>query len=81
MNKKTDEALKIVQDAQIKLPEDARNAVLAQGYEVVGDQAQAEHYYLAALEAAPDSTTAQRSLAMYYLRTNRREDAENSSRS
>jgi tetratricopeptide (TPR) repeat protein len=76
MNKKGDEALKVVQEAQIKLPEDARNGVLAQGYEVVGDQAQAEHYYLATLEASPNNPAALRSAAAYYLRTNRREDAE-----
>ena len=76
MSKKSEEVLKVVQDAQIKLPEDRRNAVLAQGYEAVGDQTQAQTYYLAALEAAPNDLGVQRTVASFYLRTNRRAEAE-----
>ncbi len=75
-NKKPEEALKTVQEAQIELPEDRRALVLAQGYELVNDQTQSEHYYQAALEAAPKDTAVQRVVASYYLRRNKKDDAK-----
>jgi tetratricopeptide (TPR) repeat protein len=75
-NKKMDEALKTVQEAQIELPEDRRNLVLAQGYELVNDQTQAEHFYQSALEAAPKDTAVLRVVASYYLRHDRKTEGK-----
>ncbi len=65
---KNDEALRVVQAAQIKLPEDRRALVLAQGYEMLGDQAQAEQSYQSALAATPQSFLAKQQLAAFYVR-------------
>ncbi len=75
-NNKREEALTAVQQAQIELPEDRRALVLAQGYELVNDQTQAEYYYKSALEAAPKDTAVLRVVASYYLRNNRKNDAQ-----
>ena len=73
---KKDEALRVVQAAQIKLPEDRRALVLAQGYEMLGDQSQAEQSYQSALTAAPQSLLALQQIAAYYVRTNRNDQAK-----
>ncbi len=71
LQKKTDDALQTLQEAQIKLPEDQRPLVLAQGYELLNDPAQAEQYFLAAVSAAPNNLPLARQVAEFYLRTNR----------
>src|SRR5690606_35545125 len=53
-NGKVEHAKKAVEEAQIKLPEDTRNMVLARGYAAVGDLQQADRFFLAALGASPD---------------------------
>jgi cellulose synthase operon protein C len=70
MQNKTDEALQLLQEAQIKLPEDQRPLVLAQGYELLKDASQAEQYYLAAVAAAPNNLPLARQVAEFYLRIN-----------
>jgi cellulose synthase operon protein C len=69
--KKGIEAHQVVQEAQIQLPEDRRALTLAQGYEVLNDLGQADQFYLAALDAAPDDLAVQRAVAANYLRTER----------
>ena len=66
----------VIQTAQIKLPEDRRALVLAQGYEMLGDEAQAEQSYQSALTAAPQSFLAKQQLAAFYVRTNRSDQAK-----
>jgi cellulose synthase operon protein C len=73
---KKDDALRVVQSAQIKLPEDRRALVLAQGYEMLGDLTQAEQGYVSALSSAPQSLLAMQQIAAFYARTNRREQAK-----
>src|SRR5262249_19279473 len=51
MNRKPEEAIKTLQDAQIKLPEDRRNIVMANGYEAIGDHERAEPFFQSALDA------------------------------
>jgi tetratricopeptide (TPR) repeat protein len=76
IQKKPEDALQILQEAQIKLPEDQRAIVLAQGYEFLNDHTQAEQNYLAALNASPKNLPLMRQVAEYYLRTNRVEPAK-----
>ncbi len=71
LQKKTDDALQILQEAQIKLPEDQRPLVLAQGYELLNDPTQAEQYFQAAVSAAPNNLPLLRQVAEFYLRSNR----------
>ena len=74
--KKNDEALRVVQSAQIKLPEDRRALTLAQGYELLGDIAQAEQFYQSALTAGAQNLFAKQQISAFYFRTNRREQAK-----
>ena len=74
--KKNDEALRVVQSAQIKLPEDRRALTLAQGYEMLGDIAQAEQFYQSALTAGAQNLLAKQQISAFYFRTNRREQAK-----
>ena len=76
IEKKPEEALQILQEAQIKLPEDQRPLVLAQGYELLSNQPEAEQNYLSALAASPKSLPLLRQVAEYYLRTNRADQAK-----
>jgi tetratricopeptide (TPR) repeat protein/lipopolysaccharide biosynthesis regulator YciM len=71
IEKKPEDALQVLQEAQIKLPEDQRALVLAQGYEFLNDQTEAEQNFLAALSASPKSLPLLQQVAEYYMRTNR----------
>src|SRR5262249_38951065 len=71
-----EEGLKVLQDAQIKLPEDQRTLVLAQGYEMLSDIPQAEQLYLSALSADPKSLSLLRQTAAFYLRANQPDKAQ-----
>ncbi|HEY2760483.1 MAG TPA: tetratricopeptide repeat protein, partial [Pirellulales bacterium] len=76
LNKKSREALQVLQEAQIKLPEDQRALVMAHGYEMLGEASQAEAYYQNALSAAPDDPLILQQVAMFYSNVNRPADAE-----
>ncbi len=76
LNKKSREALEVLQEAQIKLPEDQRALVMAHGYEMLGEASQAETYYQSALSAAPDDPLVLKQVATFYAGTNRPADAE-----
>ncbi len=72
--KKIKEASDLLTKARKELPEDQVNNVLAKGYEMIGADLEAEQYYQAALEAAPDDLSSHRSLATFYLRLNLERD-------
>lgn len=61
--------------ARKQLPEDRVNQVLGPGYELIGEYPQAEQFYKAALDAAPDDPTTHRIVANFYVRIGRNEDA------
>ena len=75
IDKKPEEALQILHEAQIKVPEDQRAIVMAQGSEMLGDQVQAEQNYLAAIAAMPKNMQLLQNISEYYLRTNRPQQA------
>jgi len=58
----------VLLDARKQLPEDRVNQVLGPGYELIGQYPQAEQYYKAALEAAPDDPATHRIVANFYVR-------------
>lgn len=70
-NNKLEHAKKVVEEAQIKLPEDIRATTLARGYAAVGELERAEQFYQAALKAAPNDSTVARMAAEFYINTNR----------
>ncbi|HZZ26864.1 MAG TPA: tetratricopeptide repeat protein [Pirellulales bacterium] len=76
MQKKPEEALQILHEAQIKLPADQSALVLAQGYEFLNDPTQAEQSYLSALSAAPNNLALLRQMAAFYLRVGLVEKAQ-----
>ncbi len=65
------DAGKALLDARRQLPEDRVNQVLGPGYEAIGMFVEAEQYYQAAIEAAPNDATAHRLMALFYLHTGR----------
>lgn len=65
-----------LQQARIKLTGEFARLALAQCYEAVGQQAQAEAEYVAARAERSDDLRACRALAEFYLRTGRPERAE-----
>ncbi len=74
-NKQPAEASKVLDDARKKLPEDRVNQVLGPGFEALGRTVEAEEYYKAAVLAQPDDLALRRLIAMFYLRTQRSDDA------
>ncbi|HTQ39409.1 MAG TPA: tetratricopeptide repeat protein [Pirellulales bacterium] len=76
IEKKPEDGLQVLQEAQIKLPEDQRALVLAQGYEFLNDSLQAEQSYLSALATSPKSLPLLQQVAAFYLRINQVEKAE-----
>ncbi len=74
-NKKADDAGKMLLEVRKKLPEDRVNQVLGPGYEALGRTVEAEEYYKAAVQAAPDDLALRRLIAMFYLRSQRLDDA------
>ncbi len=62
-------------DARKQLPEDRVNQVLGPGYELIGEIPQAEQYYKAALEAAPNDPSTHQIVSDFYSRIGRFEDA------
>jgi len=76
INQKPEEAIKALQDAQIKLPEDRRNLVMANGYERIGDRERAETFFQAALDAAPGDLAVLRQVAQFHLRCKKPADAK-----
>ncbi|MHB1037152.1 MAG: tetratricopeptide repeat protein [Pirellulales bacterium] len=73
---KLEEAQAVVREAKVKLPEDRSALILAQCYEWLHDVPQAEQYYLQAKEAKPDDVSLTRTVAAFYLRTNRAPQAK-----
>jgi cellulose synthase operon protein C len=76
MDKKPTDAIKALQDAQIKLPEDRRNIVMASGYEAIGDRDRAQPFFQSALDAAPGDLAVLRQVAQFYLRWKKPAEAE-----
>ena len=72
---KKSEAEQVVREAQVKLPEDRTSLVLAACYQILGDLANAEQYYLSAISAQPENLSVLRRVAEFYLRTNRADPA------
>jgi len=62
--------------SQVKLPEDARPAVLAQGYELIGDVSEALAAYREALRLAPDNAGLQLRMALLLMGSGQTEEAE-----
>jgi cellulose synthase operon protein C len=65
----------VLLDARKQLPEDRVNQVLGPGYELIGQYPQAEQYYKAALEAAPDDINTHRIVANFYMQIGRADPA------
>jgi len=59
----------VLREAENELPDDLARPVLAQGYIGVRDYEQAEHYWLALLDANPDNMAVVRRLVNYYYHT------------
>ncbi len=74
--KKNSDAQQALMAARKELPEDHVNQVLGPGYEALGENALAEQYYLAALEASPKDLATHRLVAMFFMRINRVDDAK-----
>jgi len=66
-NKKKAEAVEVVREATEKLPKNP--VALGVFNELIGDQAQAESLYKAAVAEKPDDTTAQRRMVEYYFKS------------
>jgi tetratricopeptide (TPR) repeat protein len=75
-HEKTREAQQVLIDARKQLPEDKVNQVLGPGYEALRENALAEQYYRAALEASPKDLATHRLIAMFFMRVNRMDDAK-----
>ncbi len=75
-----DRAEAVIRQAGDKLPADRADLALAQCWEVVGRRDQAEKHYRAALSAAPESSTALRAVAGFYLLAGQSAKAEPHSR-
>lgn len=69
------EAEKVLRQAQLQLPEDRTPMVLAECYQILGNSASAEQYYLSALALKPESLPILRRVAEFYLRTDRPQQA------
>jgi len=63
--KKKLEAGDAIRDAKKSLPADEQDLTLAQCYEMLGNQKQAEDYYLSALKAKPDDLVLLRNVTSY----------------
>jgi tetratricopeptide (TPR) repeat protein len=72
---KKDEAKQALQQAQSRLPEDRTPLVLAQGYQMLGDLAQAEQHYQQAVGFDPENLTVIQNAARFYLQTGRNHQA------
>lgn len=74
-NGKTAEARTLLEEAREALPEQKRALAMAQCYEALGDNEQAEEQYVAAMEANPDDDSIVRSLATFYVGIRRHDKA------
>jgi len=66
---KTEEAQRVVLDAQVKLSEDRTPLVLAQCYQIMGDTVRAEQQFLNAASLYPSDLAVLRRVARFYLQS------------
>lgn len=77
--KRTDKARETMDQmmAQAAIPDNQRSFVLAQAYEALGDDQQAEAAYRAAIDESPDSTAIRMRLVSFYTAAAREGNREN----